>query len=103
MMKLRRDAWRPAAMRTLDASYIVIRETMKQRAKRLLLVPSLTPTAVVRPTMRAEWEEGMPPEPTARDQSHLPCSYLHPCPASVSAMQLLQWSAGSPVHASESV
>ncbi|PNH04692.1 hypothetical protein TSOC_009125 [Tetrabaena socialis] len=70
MMMFSTVAWRPACSRTPVASYMTMSEMTRHMAKSELLVPCSTATAVVSATMSAVWEEGMPPLPTSRCQSH---------------------------------
>lgn len=52
------------------ASYMTMSAMTRHMANSGLLVPSCSPTAAVSPTTKAVCEEGMPPDPTTRVQSH---------------------------------
>lgn len=75
MIKFSRLACFPAYSLTPDASYITTSANTKHMANRSLLVPSLTPTAVVRPTTSDVWDDGIPPLPTTLVHFHSLVAY----------------------------
>ena len=66
----------PACCRTPEASYMTMAEKTKLIANSTESIPRTKPIAVLRPTTNALCEDGMPPDPTRRERSHL-CSTYH--------------------------
>ena len=69
MMRLRMLACLPACWRTPVASYMTTAASTKARANESDVVPFFTPSPVTRPITKAEWEEGIPPDPSRRHTS----------------------------------